>query len=502
MSPTVERLLVRRGAFLDSVTLMLASRHARELDGVAEAAAVAATPLNLRLLEELGFDVRAAEAGPDDVLIAIRARDERALDAAVEELELRLARRPGATAGAQAAPRSLRAAARGTDPPELAVVSVSARHAAHACASALQAGLSVFCFSDGIPVEHEARLKRYAVDRGLLLMGPECGTAILGGVGLGFANAVEGGPVGLVGASGTGLQAVSCLLDAAGVGIAQAIGVGGRDLDRRVGGVMSIRALELLAADPSTSVVGVVAKAPDPVVAESVASAAAATGKRAVLAFPGYVAPRRLDAVESVGSLEEAAGRLAELVGATPPDLLVEPRFAPRPGLVRGLFSGGTLCDEAAAIAEHAAGAAAVVRGPSAEGLIDEAAEQHLYVDFGAGPLTRGRAHPMIDLSLRSAHVERAAADDRVASLLLDVVLGHGAHPNPAAELAAAVERGLAARSSPLVTVVSLCAAERDPQGMDGQAARREASGAMVTRSNGDAARLALSAAAVGSGAA
>jgi FdrA protein len=498
MSPTAERLLVRRSAFFDSVTLMLASRHARELDGVAEAAAVAATPLNLRLLEELGFDVRGAEAGPDDVLIAIRASDERALDAAVEELELRLARRPAATAGAKPSPRSLREAARGGDRPELAVVSVPGRHAAHQCGSALQAGLSVFCFSDGVPIEHEATLKRYAADRGLLLMGPECGTAILGGVGLGFANAVGSGPVGLVGASGTGLQALSCLLDAAGVGISQAIGVGGRDLDRRVGGLMSIRALELLADDPGTTVVGVVAKAPDPATAETVARAAAATGKRAVLAFPGWAGPGGLDGVEPASSLEEAAGRLAELVGAAPADLRVEPRLEPRPGLVRGLFSGGTLCDEAAAVGEQAAGAAAVARGPSAEGVIDETGERHLFVDFGAAPLTRGRAHPMIDLSLRSSHLERAAADDRVASLLLDVVLGHGAHPDPAGELAGAVERGRALRSSPLAVVVSLCAAERDPQGMAEQAARLEACGAVVTRSNVEAARLALSAAAVG----
>jgi FdrA protein len=493
---TAERVIVRRGAFHDSVTLMLASRDAGRLDGVAAAAVVAATPLNLSLLEEQGFDVGSASAGPDDLLIAVRADGERALGAALDEIELRLASGPAAgAAGARALPRSLREAARAGDGPPLAVVSVPGRHAAYECAAALEAGLNVFCFSDGVPLEQEVALKRFALARDLLLMGPECGTSILGGVGVGFANAIRRGPVGLVGASGTGLQALSCALDAAGVGISHAIGVGGRDLDPAVGGLMASRALELLAGDPDTRVVGVVGKAPDAAAAEALARAAAASGKPAVVAFPGSATPEPRAAVEIAGSLEEAAGRLATLAGGNPPSFDEEWTGEPARGLIRGLFSGGTLCDEAAAVAERRA--APVGRGPSSSGEIDEAAEAHLFVDFGAGPLTQGRAHPMIDPALRASHLERAAADERVTAVLFDVVLGHGAHPDPAGELAAALERGRARRSGPLAVVVSLCAADEDPQDLPRQAARLEGAGAVVTRSNIRAALLAL--AAVGS---
>jgi FdrA protein len=319
------------------------------------------------------------------------------------------------------------------------------------------------------------------------MMGPDCGTAILGGAVLGFGNAVRPGPVGIVGASGTGIQAVSCRLDAAGVGISHAIGTGGRDLSSRVGGAATLRALELLADDPDTEAIAVVAKSPDAAVAERVHEAGRRTGKDVVLAFPGFDGL----SLERAGSLEEGAAAAAAAVGAKLPPPARSGSVEETPGAIRGLFSGGTLRDEALAIVAAAAPAETRLEGA------EEGA--HVLLDLGDERFTEGRPHPMIDLSLRISVLEQEARDPSVGVLLLDVVLGYGAHPDPAAELAPALERALEARRGELTAVVSLCGTAADPQGVDSQAERLHAAGAVVTRSNADAAGLALAAAGLGS---
>jgi FdrA protein len=411
-------------------------------------------------------------------------------------------------------PRSLRGAA-GRDPDlNLAVLSVPGRHLAYEAAQAIQAGLHVFCFSDGLDLATEAAFKAAAAERGLLFMGPDCGTAILDGVGLGFANAVRRGPVGVVGASGTGIQEVTCLLDAAGVGISQAVGVGGRDLSPEVGGTMTLRALELLAGDDATERLVVISKPPDPGVARRVAGAAAATGKPAVLAFPGLAAPPPLPpGVAFAPSLEAAAAWAidggAGAAGAPSPagGAGGEPdppaAVAATEGDVRGLFSGGTLCYEAMAVVAGVVGRVAsnIPLRPEWRLADPHRSQGHTFVDFGDDAMTEGRAHPMIDPSLRNERFRREAADPATGVVLLDVVLGYGAHPDPAGELAPLVRDALAERAGPLSVVVSLCGAAGDPQGLDGQAAALRAAGALVTRSAAQAARLALAAVGLEAGA-
>ena len=429
-----ERVIVRRGAYYDSVTLMLVSRAAGASVGMA-------TPLNLALLADQGFTV-AEDAGPNDLGIAVRADD---VDAVIAAVDRELAAKAPAAFGPAERPaaRSLASAARRDGELSLALLSIPGDHVAHEAATALAGGLHVFCFSDGVSLEVEARLKRQALDRGLLFMGADCGTAIIDGVGLGFANAVERGPVGIVGASGTGIQEVCCLLDAAGVGISHAIGVGGRDLSAEVGGLMTQAAMRRLADDPSTEVIVVVSKPPDPAVAATIEAAAADAGKPVILGF----------GMTLTEVARQAGGAPAEDVGL---------RRAPAPGRVRGLYSGGTLCGEAAAI----------VGGGE-------------FTDFGDDEYTQGRAHPMIDFSLRLEHLTAAARDPAIAVLLLDVVLGYGAHPDPAGELAPAIE-GLDKH-----VIVALVGAAGDPQGLDAQRARLEAAGAVVVRGNARAAALA-----------
>jgi len=503
-----ERVVVRRGVYHDSVTLMQVSRQAEGLPGVTAAAAVAATPVNLELLARQGFAVDAEGLGPNDLVLCVRADGDEAAEAAVEAIGELLAGAgraggDGGDGGPAAPPRSLRAAARRDPDLNLAVLSVPGRHLAYEAAQAIQAGLHVFCFSDGLEVAEEAAFKRLAAERGLLFMGADCGTAILDGVGLGFANAVRRGPVGVVGASGTGIQEVTCLLDAAGVGVSHAVGVGGRDLSAAVGGTMTLRALELLAGDEQTRAILVISKPPDPRVAERVAAAAAATGRPVALAFPGMDAPPPLPAgVAFAGSLEAAAAWAAASQGAAPPVEAVETP-AVTPGAIRGLFSGGTLCYEAMAVVAGVAGRVASNIPLRPEWRLADAArsEGHTFVDFGDDAMTEGRAHPMIDPSLRAERFRREAADPETGVVLLDVVLGYGAHPDPAGELAPLVERALAARPDGLSVVVALCGAAGDPQGLDRQAAALRAAGAVVTRSSAHAARLALAAAGLGRGA-
>ena len=432
-----ERVIVRAGAYYDSVTLMLVSRAAGASVGMG-------TPLNVELLRDQGFAIN-DDVGPNDLVIAVRADDDEAIEAAVAAVERELAAKGAPSAAAErAAARSIAAAARREQDLSLAFLSIPGEHVAYEASAALEAGLHVFCFSDGVSLEDEVALKRRAGERGLLFMGADCGTAIIDGVALGFANAVRRGPVGIVGASGTGIQEVSCLLDAAGVGVSHAIGVGGRDLSAEVGGLMTRAGLALLADDPDTERIVVISKPPDPAVAEAIA--AIDVGKPVILGFGT--------------TLVEVARQAG---AALPHDGVV---LTPAPGRVRGLYSGGTLCTEAAAI----------VGGGE-------------FTDFGDDEYTQGRAHPMIDPSLRIQALAAAARDPSITVLLLDVVLGYGAHPDPAGELAPAIE-GVDKH-----VIVALVGAEGDPQGLDGQRARLEAAGAVVVRGNARAARLAREAA-------
>ncbi len=501
-----EHVEVRRGAYHDSVTLMAVSRDAGRLDGVQAALVAMATDLNLAALAPLGFDPDVAGgAGPDDLVIALRAEDDAALDAARAAVEGGLAGPAGggaAAAGEAPPPRTVAAAARRTRA-GLALLSVPGPHVFGEALDALYAGLSVMIFSDNVPVDQEVALKAEAGRRGLLVMGPDCGTAIVGGVGLGFANVVAPGPVGLVAASGTGAQQLTCLLDDAGVGVSAVLGVGGRDLSEAVGAASTLAALAALDADPATELVVVVSKPPAPAVAERVAAPAAAAAPPVLLAFVG---PGRPDLTAVANDVLARLGRPPLATTAVTGDRWVPGTLrwwpaaqerGPHRGALRGLFAGGTLCQEALAIAGEALGPLpSNVAFPGWPGLpADGGTDGDALVDFGDDRLTRGRPHPMIDQRSRLAAI--AAAGERGGDdvVLLDVVLGHGAHPDPASELAPALEqaRGKAAADGrDLAVVVSLVGTAGDPQDRERQAAALAAAGASVHLSNAEAARKAV----------
>ncbi|MBT2209774.1 MULTISPECIES: FdrA family protein [Actinomadura] len=466
---------VRPGGYHDSVTLMRVSRAVSERDGVDGAMAAMGTPLNVETMRRMGFDVP-AETGPGDLVVAIRARDAAALEAARTALDgllgeaSRVPDRGGLLGEAPAARTTASAAARAEA--TVALLSVPGPGVFPEAMDALDAGLNVMIFSAGVPLAQEIALKEAAARRGLIVMGPDCGTAVVGGAGLGFANAVRPGPVGIVAASGTGAQQLMCLLDAAGTGVSHVLGVGGRDLSSQVSGRSALAALAALDADPGTELILLVSKPPAPRVADLIREAARRLDTPVVFALP----------MPGEDDLTRAAETALRALGRPVPRW---PRWPARrrPAAVagrelRGLFAGGTLREEAAVIARAGLGWDLEARG-------------HSLVDFGGDAFTRGRAHPMIDPSLRLEALAHAAADPEAGVLLLDVVLGFGAEPDPAAALAPVLAAALRDRSD-LAAVVSLCGTPADPQDRDRQAAALREAGADVYASNAQAARRAV----------
>ncbi|HET6563258.1 MAG TPA: FdrA family protein [Marmoricola sp.] len=473
-----------RSAYADSVTLLQVSRQVADVPGVLAAQVAMGTPLNLEVLEQMGFDV--PPCTPNDMVVALRVTTEGDLAPALAAVTAALtATTRRSTGDDEVPPRTTRSALLRADA-GLALVSVPGAHATVEAMDALDAGRDVMVFSDNVPVEQELLLKQVATERGLLVMGPDCGTAMVGGLGLGFANVTEPGAVGIVAASGTGCQQLMCLLAAAGVGVGAALGVGGRDLSAAVGGLSTRTALARLDADPSIDRIVVVSKPPAPEVASALEEYAAGLATPVDLALLG---PGRPDLTAAAASVLAALGRPEP---AWP--RWGSPAAGPVSGYLRGLFVGGTLCDEAMIVAAERLGPIRSNIPLSAELALDSSltAEGHLMVDFGDDGLTQGRAHPMIDPTLRLEHLARLAADPATGVLLLDVVLGHGAEPDPAALLAPAVSRAIAAAGRPLPVVVACVGTDHDPQGLTRQASALAAAGAEVHLSNAQAARRAV----------
>ncbi len=458
---TTDHVELRSGAYADSVTLLQVSRQVQQLPGVSTAQVAMATPLNVEVLERMGFAI------PDDatvnhLVVAVRLEGDADLDTVRGEVDRALtdSRRQVAGPTEEAPPRTTAAALR-REPGALVLVSVPGPSAAVEAMDALESGSDVMIFSDNVPVDQEVALKRYAADRELLVMGPDCGTAVIGGLGLGFANVVAPGPVGIVAASGTGCQQVLALLDHAGVGVTTAYGVGGRDLSAEVGGLATRTALARLDADPGVELAVLISKPPADDVARELTAYTESLGTPVRLALLGAGRP----------DLTEATEELLRALGREIPVWPVRGRTRTAGGSnLHGLFVGGTMKQEAEVLV-------------TAAGLFPDRAE---LVDFGDDEYTTGRAHPMIDPSLRLERLAEVAADDATGVVLMDVVLGHGAEDDPAASLAPAIE-GI--RPPVVITVVGTA---HDPQGLDRQVDALVTAGAEVHLSNAGATRRAL----------
>ena len=490
--------------YRDSVTLMQLAATLARLPGIRNASASMATPASLDLLREAGTDVSAVQAGPNDLLIMLEGEDA-AVETALAEAQRLLSDRGGSEEQGERKrmePRSV-AMALGETRASLAVISVPGEYAAAEALKSIHLGLNVMLFSDNVALADEVMLKREADARGLMVMGPDCGTAIIDGIPLAFANKVRRGSIGLVAASGTGLQQVTVLVDRMGGGITQAIGTGGRDLKTEVGGLSMLAGLRALAADPDTRVIVLISKPPAAQVAERILGEARAAGKPVVVNFLGADAQAMTRGnLHGAYTLEDAARvavALSEGRAPMPADAMASapvPKLAPGQRYIRGLYSGGTFCYEATLLLqtefENVYSNTHVGR---AKDLADAwHSKDHTLVDLGDDLFTRGRPHPMIDHRLRNERILREAADPEVAVILLDVVLGYGSHPDPAGEMRAAITRardGARKGGREIAFVGHVCGTEADPQNLTRQSAALSGMGVLLATSNAQAVRLA-----------
>jgi FdrA protein len=484
---------VRRATYLDSIVLMRLSRRIAGLPGVEEAGLIIGTPANKEILRDagiLGSVGETAEAG--DLILALRAVDDTAGKAALAEAG-RLLDQPSVAGAAAAlfAPRTIRAAVREMPDANLALISVPGHFAVAEARKAIALGLHVMIFSDNVPLADEAALKREARDRGRLVMGPDCGTAIIAGVALGFANEVRRGDIGVIGASGTGIQEVCCLIARAGRGISHAVGTGGRDLAAEIGAITTLMALDALDADAGTSHVVLISKPPAADIARLVLDRVARSRKTFTICFLGatdLALPANARAAVTLAAAAEVA--VGRSFAARRPELLAGRGRLAGGRLARGLFVGGTLCAEAQIVfraAGHAVASNVPVPGASPMPGADGA---HVMLDLGDDAFTRGRPHPMIDPLVRDGPLSHALADPDVGVVLLDVVLGHGVHPDPAGHLASV----LAGRDGGPLIVASVTGTDADPQPRADQVGKLAAAGVLVAQSNAEAAELAIAA--------
>ena len=495
-----------KDTYVDSVVQLGGMRAMREVPGVRWASAVMATPANVEALQVEGMPASdLANAGANDFCLAVRADSaegaEQALD--VGAAIIFASREPTAERAEQHI-RSVRQAVAAQPESNVAVISVPGEYAGLAAFQALSAGLHVLLFSDNVPVDKEIALKSYARSKGLLLMGPGAGTAMLAGTCLGFANVVTPGRVGVVAAAGTGAQEAMCLLDRWGVGVSQVIGLGGRDLSEQVGGQMALSAIAALRDDPGTDVILLVSKPPSRQVARAVLEAAGPTPLVAALIgmdATGFTVPA---GVTLERTLETGVAAALAVVGRSAPDttaLLGPPveqvrrRLAPRRTAVRGLFSGGTLCYESLVILGPVLGAVYSNTPINPSWRLPAPPGSHQCLDLGEEEFTRGRPHPMIDAEARIDVVREHAADEQVAAVILDVVLGYGAHRDPASLLAPVCAQVMSGGGPQVVAYV--LGTEQDPQRLQAQRDLLVNAGCIVTET---AARASLTAAAIATG--
>lgn len=487
------------GKYFDSVSLMLVARDMQAMEDVLDAAAIMATAENKRILSSSNMDwAGLAEAGDTDLALGVKAKSEEAATAALEQAEAMLNRRKAGGGGDRSyQPRSLESALAESPDSNLALISVAGKYAADEARKALENGLNVMIFSDNVPLEDEIELKTLATQAGLLVMGPDCGTAIVGGVPLAFANVIRRGPIGLVAASGTGLQEVSSLIHQLGCGVSHALGTGGRDIKQDVGGRSFLTALELLKQDAQTKVVCMVSKTPSDVVLKKIAETVRDLGKPTVAIFIGADASALADSgTLSADSLEEAAhlsvalaserdvehtrSELADRAIPAPPRAVSSTKR-----YLRGLFCGGTFAQEALHVLSPQLGE---IQSNVHEPLSNpDDSEGHTIVDMGGDEFTAGRPHPMIDYSLRNRRMLQEAQDPEVGLILFDVVLGYGSNENPADELVPVLKQ-IQAMDDPPLLLFHVCGTDDDPQGRSATIDALQQSGAMCAPSNAAAA--------------
>jgi len=502
-----------KNLYRDSVSLMQFSERLRALDGIRQASTVMATENNISLLVEAGLLATVVPPSPNDLLIVVEGEDDSSVSGALDQAEAMLKQKSsesGEGGVRRVPPRSIEMGLESMPAANFALISTPGEYAAAEARKAIQLGLHVMIFSDNVSMQDEIPLKQYAREHDLLVMGPDCGTAIINGIPLGFANVVRRGDIGVVAASGTGLQQVTSLIDRFGGGITQAIGTGGHDLKSEVGGITMLQGIAALTADPSTKVILLVSKPPSPDVMKNVLAKAAQSGKPVVVDFIG-ADPANIasGSITGVRTLEDAAkasvnisqGKAAGKFTGNLPDEYVHVAKESAKKLnadqkyIRGLFSGGTFCYETLLLLSETLARVYSNTPIKKEHKLEDVwkSREHTAIDLGDDLFTQGRPHPMIDFRLRNERILQEAEDPETAVILLDVVLGYGSNMDPAGELIPAIQEAqeIAAQAGRKVIFVgSVCGTEGDPQNLSRQEASLRDVDVILTQSNAQAARL------------
>ncbi|MDP3446016.1 MAG: acyl-CoA synthetase FdrA [Ignavibacteria bacterium] len=511
---------IKQDCYRDSVLLMQIAQKVQKIDGVKSAAVMMATEANKGILKKMGLLSEDEEAGrPSDLIISIKCDNaetaKTAIDKAISFLENKINEYEKNNIFDKKNYSTIQEAKIDNPGSNLSIISVPGEYAFAEARYSINSNLHVFLFSDNVSIDKEITLKNEAIANNKLMMGPDCGTSIIDGVPLGFANSVKRGFVGIVGASGTGIQEVSTLIDRVGFGISQAIGIGGRDLTNEVGGMMMIKGIDLLENDPLTKIIVIISKPPAKEIAEKVIERLKSCKKPVVLNFLGYKPNEIYEGISSAKYLEDVIPIIMRLLDeesiskdfdfwgdkATLEKQLKEnvSKLNESQKYIRGLFSGGTLCKEANIIISDIVGenSTGLPKNMEINQLIDgkgfEELSNHLTLDLGDDMFTIGRPHPMIDLTLRQNMILAAANDSTTAAIVLDVVLGFGSHENPARELADTIiqAKEIANNNNRFLPVVAyVCGVEKDSQSLSSSISVLESAGAIVMSTNAQAAKM------------
>lgn len=492
------QVFVYKNQYQDSVRLMSISREAGKLEGVSKVLALLGTVSNKDVIERLGLKDPAVDAATaSDLMVCIEAENEAAVNTALEHVKANLKTKAGGAKSEEVKPATLEEAADRLENANFCMISLPGPMAKLDCISAIEKGLNVMLFSDNISIEDEIELKKRAIEKDLLLMGPDCGTAIVSGVPLALANVVRRGDIGVVAASGTGIQEVTCLIDRFGGGITHALGCGGRDLKKQVGGLEMCFGIKKLSETPGNKTLLLLSKPGDPAVLNKVLDTARATGLRVVTCLIGGKPDElNISGVTFTSTLEDAAFAALDI---PVPELQIPEelndrlkKLSPERKYMRGLFSGGTLCYESLIILDSQFDIESNV--PLRKEMFLEAptkGKKHCCVDLGEDEFTRGIPHPIIDTGLRGQRLEEDMRDPNVKVIMMDVVLGYGAAQDPASEFAEIINR--VRKELPdggPVIVASVCGTDGDPQSLSQQEKTLADAGVFLFPTNAQAARV------------
>ncbi|MBF0548047.1 MAG: acyl-CoA synthetase FdrA [Candidatus Riflebacteria bacterium] len=488
---------IKKQTYFDSVTLMQINTEVKKLPGIENAIIGMGTDFNLQSARRVNLWNPEFEAlTPSDLLICIESGSIESALKGIEEAKALLSRKSSRSSGnSEIRPSSQTAAARMLTDANMVIISVPGAFAAREADIALDSDRHVMLFSDNVTVEEELRLKQKALSKGLLLMGPDCGTAIINNIPLAFANVVGKGDIGLVAASGTGLQEVTCVIDHLGSGISQAIGVGGRDLSEKIGGLMTIGAVEALASDPSTRVITLISKPPAETVLPKLFSELKKVTKPIVIYFIG-ADPQIISKAgfTPAATLEDAAIKACEISSGKRLESLMSDtaindlagKTKPDGKFIRGLYSGGTLCDEAQRLLLPITGemnSNTPIKGvKKCQDLFKSTG--HSIIDLGDDDFTRGKAHPMIDPDTRKERIITESMDPDAGLIFMDLVMGWGSHPDMATELSNAIRTARKKSKRNPIFAVTICGTPKDPQNYKKQWQIMEECGAIVFPTN------------------